>query len=149
MIAVVQRVSKAGVTVAESEYDARIERGLMVLLCIEQQDTPEEARWMAAKIAKLRVFEDEDQRFNLSIKDVAGSVLLVSQFTLAADTSRGTRPGFSRAAKPDQAKTLYEDFVACVDALGIHVQTGSFGADMSVALTNNGPVTLWLDTENP
>ncbi|HCI98099.1 MAG TPA: D-tyrosyl-tRNA(Tyr) deacylase, partial [Sulfitobacter sp.] len=101
------------------------------------------------KIAKLRLFKDDAGKMNRSLPDTGGSALIVSQFTLAADTSRGTRPGFSRAAKPDQAKTLYEDFITCVDALGIHVQTGSFGADMSVALTNDGPVTLWLDTENP
>ena len=108
MIAVVQRVSKAGVTVAEAGHDARIELGLVVLLCIEHEDTPEKASWMAAKIAKLRVFEDDDQRFNLSIKDVAGSVLLVSQFTLAGDCSKGNRPSFISAASPEAGQDLID-----------------------------------------
>ena len=148
MRALLQRVSSASVTV-EGEVIGQTGRGLMVLICAMQGDGEAEADRLATKIAKLRIFPDEDGRMNRSVLDIGGGALVVSQFTLAADTSRGTRPGFSRAAKPDHAKTLYEDFIACVDALGIHVQTGSFGADMSVALTNDGPVTLWLDTENP
>ncbi|WP_340262112.1 D-aminoacyl-tRNA deacylase [Sulfitobacter pontiacus] len=148
MRALLQRVSNASVTV-DGQIIGQIEHGLLIFVCAMPDDTHATAQGLAQKIAKLRLFKDDAGKMNRSLPDTGGSALIVSQFTLAADNSRGTRPGFSRAAKPDQAKTLYEDFIACVDALGIHVQTGSFGADMSVALTNDGPVTLWLDTENP
>ena len=100
---------------------------------------------LAAKISKLRIFTDAAGKMNLSLVDVGGSALIVSQFTLAADTSRGNRPGFSTAAKPDVGRALYERFIADVGALGIATATGSFGADMAVNLTNDGPVTIWLD----
>ncbi|MBG84184.1 MAG: D-tyrosyl-tRNA(Tyr) deacylase [Phycisphaerae bacterium] len=145
MIAVVQRVSKAGVTVAEAGHDARIELGLVVLLCIEHEDTPEKASWMAAKIAKLRVFEDDDQRFNLSIKDVAGSVLLVSQFTLAGDCSKGNRPSFISAASPEAGQDLIDKVQQLLhQEHDIPVECGVFGASMKVDLVNEGPATFIL-----
>ena len=145
MIAVVQRVSNAGVTVAKAEYEARIEKGLMVLLCIEQQDSPEKASWMAAKIANLRVFEDDEQRFNLSINDVAGSVLLVSQFTLAGDCSKGNRPSFISAAPPELGQELCEMVQRLLEnEHGLQVKCGMFGASMSVDLVNEGPATFIL-----
>jgi D-tyrosyl-tRNA(Tyr) deacylase len=100
---------------------------------------------LAAKISKLRIFKDDMGKMNLSLVDIGGAALIVSQFTLAADTSRGNRPGFSTAAKPDEGRALYEGFVDDVAALGIKVATGAFGADMAVSLTNDGPVTIWMD----
>ena len=141
MRALLQRATDASVTV-DGQIIGQIEHGLLIFVCAMPDDTQATAQTLAQKIAKLRLFKDEAGKMNRS-------ALIVSQFTLAADTSRGTRPGFSRAAKPDQAKMLYQDFIVCIEALGIPVQTGAFGADMSVALTNDGPVTLWLDTENP
>lgn len=102
---------------------------------------------LAAKITKLRIFADDQGRMNLALKDTGGSALVVSQFTLAADTSRGNRPGFSSAAAPDQGRRLYEEFTNALTALDIPTATGKFGADMAVNLTNDGPVTIWLDTE--
>jgi D-tyrosyl-tRNA(Tyr) deacylase len=148
MRALLQRVTDAYVTV-DGQIIGQINHGLLIFVCAMPDDTQATAQALAQKIAKLRLFKDDAGKMNRSLSDVGGSALIVSQFTLAADTSRGTRPGFSRAAKPDQAKMLYQDFIACVEALGVPVQTGAFGADMSVALTNDGPVTLWLDTENP
>lgn len=148
MRALLQRVTDASVTV-DGQIIGQINHGLLIFVCAMPDDTQTTAQALAQKIAKLRLFKDDAGKMNRSLSDVGGSALIVSQFTLAADTSRGTRPGFSRAAKPDQAKMLYQDFIACVEALGVPVQTGAFGADMSVALTNDGPVTLWLDTENP
>ncbi|MBQ0766387.1 MAG: D-tyrosyl-tRNA(Tyr) deacylase [Sulfitobacter litoralis] len=148
MRALLQRATDASVTV-DGQIIGQIEHGLLIFVCAMPDDTQATAQTLAQKIAKLRLFKDEAGKMNRSLADTGGSALIVSQFTLAADTSRGTRPGFSRAAKPDQAKMLYQDFIVCIEALGIPVQTGAFGADMSVALTNDGPVTLWLDTENP
>ena len=148
MRALLQRVTDASVTV-DGQIIGQINHGLLIFVCAMPDDTQTNAQALAQKIAKLRLFKDDAGTMNRSLSDTGGSALIVSQFTLAADTSRGTRPGFSRAAKPDQAKMLYQDFIACVEALGVPVQTGAFGADMSVALTNDGPVTLWLDTENP
>tara|TARA_R100000935_G_scaffold8243_3_gene17239 strand:+ start:7605 stop:8051 length:447 start_codon:yes stop_codon:yes gene_type:complete len=148
MRALLQRVTDASVTV-DGQIIGQINHGLLIFVCAMPDDTQATAQALAQKIAKLRLFKDDAGKMNRSLSDVGGSALIVSQFTLAADTSRGTRPGFSRAAKPDQAKMLYQDFIACVETLGVPVQTGAFGADMSVALTNDGPVTLWLDTENP
>lgn len=126
-----------------------IARGLLILVCALPGDTEETAAALAGKIAKLRIFQDADGRMNKSIRDIDGQALIVSQFTLAADTSRGNRPGFSGAAPPDVAKALYETFCAEVAALDIPVETGEFGADMAVSLINDGPVTIWLDTERP
>ena len=109
-------------------------------------DDAAKGKALAAKISKLRIFKDEAGKMNRSLVDIGGQALIVSQFTLAADTSRGNRPGFSAAAKPDAGRALYESFVADMDALGITTASGSFGADMAVQLTNDGPVTIWMDT---
>ncbi|SFS38021.1 D-tyrosyl-tRNA(Tyr) deacylase [Sulfitobacter marinus] len=148
MRAVLQRAKDASVTV-DGQIIGQIGAGLLVFVCAMPDDTPATAAALAAKIAKLRLFKDDAGKMNLSLTQTGGSALIVSQFTLAADTSRGTRPGFSRAAKPEHANALYEGFIAYMKALDIPVQTGEFGADMSVALTNDGPVTLWIDTAHP
>lgn len=148
MRAVLQRVTEASVTVA-GDVVGKTGPGLLILVCAMPGDTPETSAKLAAKIAKLRLFKDDAGKMNLSLMQTGGSALVVSQFTLAADTSRGNRPGFSGAAKPAEAEALYEQFANDLRALNIEVATGRFGADMSVALTNDGPVTLWLDTEQP
>ncbi|WP_284163259.1 D-aminoacyl-tRNA deacylase [Frigidibacter sp. SD6-1] len=144
MRALVQRVSEARVTVAGRETGA-IGAGLLVLVCAMAGDDAARAEALAAKIAKLRIFKDEDGRMNRSLLDTGGSALVVSQFTLAADTSRGNRPGFSAAAAPDVGEGLYEHFSAALRAQGIGVANGAFGADMDVSLVNQGPVTIWLE----
>ncbi len=148
MRALLQRVSSASVTV-ENETVGAIGPGLLVFVCAMPGDTPETAAKLMAKIAKLRLFKDDAGKMNLSLSQTGGSALVVSQFTLAADTARGNRPGFSGAAKPDLAETLYLRCVEELGALGIPVRTGRFGADMQVALVNDGPVTIWLDTDAP
>ena len=148
MRALLQRVTDASVTVG-GEVIGEIGHGLLILVCAMPQDTKATAEALALKISKLRIFEDDAGKMNLSLAQMGGSALVVSQFTLAADTSRGTRPGFSYAAKPELAEALYEHFAKSLQALDIPVETGQFGADMSVALTNDGPVTIWLDTQNP
>jgi len=145
MRALIQRVSEARVTVAGRETGA-IGPGLLILVCAMQGDTAAEAETLARKIAKLRIFKDEAEKMNLSLPATGGAALVVSQFTLAADTSRGNRPGFSTAAPPEEGKRLYEYFSDCLRAEGIVVANGEFGADMDVALVNQGPVTIWLDT---
>jgi D-tyrosyl-tRNA(Tyr) deacylase len=142
--AVVQRVASASVTV-EGRVTGEIGPGLLILVCAMQGDTEAEADRLAAKIAKLRIFRDEADKMNLSLRDTGGAALIVSQFTLAADL-RGNRPGFSTAAGPDEGRRLYEYFVARMGAEGIPTATGEFGADMKVSLVNDGPVTIWLDT---
>jgi D-tyrosyl-tRNA(Tyr) deacylase len=144
MRAVLQRVSQASVCVG-GEVIGQCGSGLLILVCAMQGDTPEKAGLLAAKISKLRIFKDDAGKMNRSILDVGGSALIVSQFTLAADTSRGTRPGFSQAAPPDKGRALYEQFVSDLATLGVAVETGQFGADMDVSLTNQGPVTIWVD----
>lgn len=119
--------------------------GLLILVCAMQGDDLAKSAQLAAKISKLRIFADEAGKMNLSLKDTGGAALIVSQFTLAGDTSRGNRPGFSSAARPDDGSALYDQFIKDISALGITTQTGQFGADMKVGLTNDGPVTLWLD----
>lgn len=146
MRALLQRVTNASVTV-DGAIIGQIDAGLLIFVCAMPDDTETTAQALAAKIAKLRLFKDDAGKMNLSLAQTEGSALIVSQFTLAADTSRGTRPGFSYAAKPDQANALYEHFITCIKALDVPTQTGQFGADMSVALTNDGPVTLWIDTQ--
>jgi D-tyrosyl-tRNA(Tyr) deacylase len=145
MRAVLQRVSHARV-----EVDGRIigqtGPGLMILVCAMRGDQPAQVEQLALKISKLRIFADEDGRMNRSVSDIGGAALVVSQFTLAADTSRGNRPGFSRAAAPAEGRALYEHFARALSDLGIPVETGEFGADMAVSLTNDGPVTIWLDS---
>lgn len=144
MRALIQRVSEASVCVAGAEVGS-IGQGLVILICAMEGDMPEQTAKMAAKISKLRIFKDDADKMNRSLLDISGSALIVSQFTLAADTSRGNRPGFSTAAPPDQGRALYEKFASDLAALGVPVETGSFGADMQVALTNTGPVTIWMD----
>jgi D-tyrosyl-tRNA(Tyr) deacylase len=146
MRALVQRVSQASVSV-DGNVVGQIDEGLLILICAMQGDGELQAENLAAKISKLRIFRDEDGRMNRSIIDIAGKALVVSQFTLAADTSRGNRPGFSAAAAPDIGRALYLHFVQAIADLGIAVATGEFGADMRVSLVNDGPVTIWIDTE--
>jgi D-aminoacyl-tRNA deacylase len=141
MIAVLQRVSEASVR-ADGEVIGQIGAGLLVLLCAEKGDTEAVADKMLAKMLKLRIFGDGAGKMNLSVQDVAGGLLVVSQFTLAADVSSGTRPGFSGAAAPDDARSLYDHFVAQAQKDHPVVQTGRFAADMKVALINDGPITI-------
>jgi len=144
MRAVVQRVSEAGVTV-EGRVTGAIGKGLLVLVGIGHDDTEETARALAAKIARLRIFQDAEGKMNLSVQDVGGGVLAVSQFTLLADTRKGNRPSFTDAAPPETANRLYEVFCAALADLGLPVARGIFGAHMDVRLTNDGPVTIILD----
>ncbi|MCB1356552.1 MAG: D-tyrosyl-tRNA(Tyr) deacylase [Maritimibacter sp.] len=144
MRALVQRVSEASVRV-DGALIGEIGPGLMILVCAMQGDTEANADALAAKIAKLRVFKDEAGKMNLALKDTGGAVLVVSQFTLAADTSRGNRPGFSTAAPPAEGERLYEYFAGQMRGQGIETAQGQFGADMKVSLVNDGPVTIWLD----
>ena len=144
MRAVIQRVSRASVTV-EGEVTGAIERGLLVLLGVGHDDTDENARALAAKIAKLRIFGDEAGKMNLSVQDTGGGVLAVSQFTLLADTRKGNRPSFVGAAPPEEANRLYEVFCDALAGLGLPVAKGVFGAHMDVDLTNDGPVTIVLE----
>lgn len=144
MRALIQRVTEASVTV-EGAVIGEIGAGLLILVCAMEGDDPAKSAALAAKISKLRIFTDEAGKMNRSLVDFGGAALIVSQFTLAADTSRGNRPGFSQAAKPDVGRALYEQFIRDIDALGIPTATGSFGADMAVSLINDGPVTIWLD----
>ena len=144
MRALVQRVSSASVTV-DGRVVGEVGAGLLVLVCAMQGDTEKEADWLAQKIAKLRIFRDDEDRMNRSLLDIGGEALVVSQFTLAAET-KGNRPGFSSAAAPEDGRRLYEYFSASLAGQGIRVANGEFGADMQVALVNSGPVTIWLDT---
>jgi D-aminoacyl-tRNA deacylase len=146
MRAVVQRVSRASVTV-DGKITGQIERGLLVLLGVGQEDRPEAAAYLAEKIAGLRVFEDSESKMNLSVADVGGAVLAVSQFTLYGDVRRGKRPSFDAAARPEEAKRLYEFFCGRLRALGLRCETGVFQAMMQVELVNDGPVTILLDSE--
>ena len=144
MRAIVQRVNEARVTVA-GRVTGEIGAGLMILVCAMQGDDEAKADQLAAKIAKLRIFKDEADKMNRSLLDSGGAALVVSQFTLAADTSRGNRPGFSSAAPPADGERLYAYFSDRLRALGIEVANGEFGADMDVSLVNQGPVTIWLE----
>jgi D-tyrosyl-tRNA(Tyr) deacylase len=145
MRALVQRVSSASVTV-DGAITGEIGPGLLVLVCAMQGDTEKQSEWLAQKVVKLRIFRDDEGRMNRSLADIGGAALVVSQFTLAAET-KGNRPGFSTAAAPEDGKRLYEHFSVQVAAQGVPVANGVFGADMQVALVNDGPVTIWLDTE--
>lgn len=145
MRAVVQRVRYARVTVEESLVGA-VEEGFCVLLGVTHHDSSEDCRWLAEKIAHLRVFSDDQGKMNRSLLDVGGGVLVISQFTLYGDCRKGRRPSFVQAAPPEKAEKLYEEFVGHLKDLHISVQTGSFGADMDVSLCNNGPVTLIIET---
>ena len=144
MKALVQRVRQASVTIEEKLY-SQIGQGLLVLLGVEKGDTEKEAEWIAKKISALRIFEDDAGKMNLSVRDINGNLLVVSQFTLAGDTSRGNRPGFEHAALPDEAKKLYEFTVQKLREQNIPTETGVFQADMQVMLINDGPVTFMLE----
>ena len=148
MKAVIQRVSQSSVTI-NNEIVAQIQQGLLVLVGIEDADNQEDINWLTSKIANLRIFEDESEIMNLSVKDVDGEMIVVSQFTLHALTKKGNRPSYIKASKPEIAIPLYESFVQQMEKeLGKKVQTGQFGADMKVSLVNEGPVTIIIDTKN-
>lgn len=144
MKTVIQRVSEASVTI-DGQVTGRIGKGFMILIGIGAEDTKEQADWIAQKIANMRIFEDEEERMNLSLKDVSGEILAISQFTLYADCRKGNRPNFLGAGKPEMSEPLYEYLCDALRAHGIHVETGVFGADMKVALVNDGPVTIVLE----
>ena len=145
MRAVIQRVRKASVTIAEQTVGA-IDQGLMVLLGVAQGDTAKDAAYLADKTAGLRIFEDDDDKMNRSVEDIDGGILVVSQFTLLGDCRKGRRPGFTDAAPPELADTLYEEYVDALRRRGITIATGVFRANMQVALVNDGPVTIMLDS---
>ena len=145
MRVVVQRVTQASVTVA-AEVIGRIEQGLLILLGVRVGDGPDQARWLAEKVAGLRIFPDADGKMNVNVQDIRGGILVVSQFTLHSNCEKGRRPSFLEAAPPEVAEPLYQQFVTNLRALGIPVQTGQFGADMRVELVNDGPVTLIVDS---
>ncbi len=145
MRALIQRVTRAEVTVAD-RLIGRIDAGLLVLVCAMQGDSDDAPARLAARIARLRIFRDDAGKMNRSVTDIGGAVLVVSQFTLAADTRTGNRPGFSQAEAPARGQALYLDFADSLRALGLPVQTGEFGADMQVSLVNDGPVTIWMDS---
>jgi D-tyrosyl-tRNA(Tyr) deacylase len=147
MRAVIQRVTKAQVEIA-GQIKGAIQHGLMVLLAIEEADGEEDVEWLCGKIVRLRVFDDENGVMNLSVQEAQGGILLVSQFTLFASTRKGNRPSYSRSAGPEFAVPLYERFVVRLSTeFGKSVQTGAFGADMAVTLTNDGPVTIIIDSK--
>lgn len=145
MRALIQRVSHAKVEVG-GRVTGEIGQGLMILICAMGGDTETEAEKLAQRISKLRIFKDVADKMNLSVSDIGGACLVVSQFTLAADTSRGNRPGFSYAADPATGERLYLHFAEALRGLGLKVETGEFGADMDVSLLNQGPVTIWMDS---
>ena len=148
MRTVIQRVTNASVTV-ESKVVAEIQKGLLVFVGIEEADSQEDLDWLVTKIAQLRIFNDENEVMNLSVQDIDGDVLVVSQFTLHAATKKGNRPSYIKAAKPDFAIPMYERFVKTLESkLGKKVPTGIFGADMKVLLLNDGPVTIQMDSKN-
>ncbi len=148
MRAVIQRVNEASVTI-EGNRTANINGGLLILLGIEDADTQEDIDWLCAKISKLRIFGDDEGVMNLSVTDVDGDIIVVSQFTLHAATKKGNRPSYIKAAKPEIAIPLYRSFVKQMENVsGKKIQTGEFGADMKVALVNDGPVTIIIDTKN-
>lgn len=148
MKAIIQRVSQASVAV-ENKIVAAINSGLLVLVGIEDADSQEDSAWLTSKIANLRIFGDENGVMNLSVKEIIGDIIVVSQFTLHASTKKGNRPSYIKAAKPEKAIPLYEDFIQKMEfELGKKIQTGVFGADMKMSLLNDGPVTIFLDTKN-
>lgn len=147
MRVVIQRVSSASVTIA-GRVTGRIDRGLLVFVGIEAADSAADGEWLAQKVVRLRIFEDPERSMHFSVADIGGGILLVSQFTLHASTQKGTRPSYQAAARPEHAKPLYEQFITQLSTtLGRPVQTGEFGAMMDVALVNDGPVTLLIDSK--
>lgn len=148
MRVVIQRVSQAAVTIGGA-VKASIQAGLLVLLAIEESDSPEDIEWLSGKIVRLRIFKDEQGLMNRSVQETGGAILLISQFTLFASTKKGNRPSFSRSARPEVAVPLYEQFIQRLTLdLGRTIQTGEFGADMKVSLINDGPVTIIIDSKN-
>jgi D-aminoacyl-tRNA deacylase len=148
MRAVIQRVSHASVTI-DGSIKSEIGKGLLVLLGVEDADGPEDIEWLTKKIAQLRIFSDADGLMNLSVQDIGGQIIVVSQFTLHASTKKGNRPSFIRAARPEVAIPLYEKFVGVLRTTsGLEVLTGEFGGDMKVALLNDGPVTIVMDSKS-
>ena len=148
MKVVIQRVSSASVTI-DNKIVADIQKGLLVLVGIEDLDNQEDSNWLASKISNIRIFGDENDVMNLSVKDIFGDIIVVSQFTLHASTKKGNRPSYIKASKPETAIPLYENFVIQLEKeLGKKVQTGVFGADMKVLLLNDGPVTIVIDSKN-
>tara|TARA_B110000977_G_scaffold15021_1_gene18539 strand:- start:68 stop:520 length:453 start_codon:yes stop_codon:yes gene_type:complete len=148
MRALLQRVSEASVVISNQQV-AAIAHGFLILIGIEAEDGKDDLEWLAKKITQLRIFSDNEDKMNLDIKDVNGEIIVVSQFTLHAKTKKGNRPSYIKAAKPEVAIPLYEDFKKQLSqTLGKEIQSGEFGADMKVSLTNDGPVTLWLDSKN-
>jgi D-tyrosyl-tRNA(Tyr) deacylase len=148
MIAVLQRTRQASVEI-NGQIKGSIHKGILVLVGIEEADNAEDIEWLASKIVNLRIFNDEHGVMNLSVQDIGGSLLIVSQFTLQASTKKGNRPSYIKAARPEVAIPLYEQFIRAAETqLGEPVQTGEFGADMQVNLLNDGPVTIIIDTKN-
>lgn len=145
MKAVLQRVTRASVAV-DGEMVGEIGQGLVVLICVEKNDAGESATYFAGKTARMRIFSDDDGKFNLSLLDTGGSALVISQFTLAGNWQKGNRPSFSSAAAPDIAQPMYEDYCMALKNLGVPVETGVFAAHMDVELVNDGPVTIWMDS---
>lgn len=143
MIGLLQRVKNASVTVNEQVIGA-VKQGLLVLVCAEKGDSAEQGEKLAKKVLAYRIFEDENGKMNKSVSDIGGEILIVSQFTLAADTAKGLRPSFTPAADPETGKRLYEHFIEKIKESGLKTETGQFGANMQVALINDGPVTIWL-----
>lgn len=146
MRALIQRVSEAAVRV-DGEIVGEIKQGLLVLICAMKGDTEADADRLAAKISKMRIFTDENGKMNKSVLDIAGGALVVSQFTLSADTKSGNRPGFSTACGAEEGDAFYEYFARALGETGVPVAKGIFGADMKVSLVNDGPVTIWIDTD--
>ena len=146
MRALIQRVKRASVTI-NSEVTGKINEGLLIFLGVGEDDTEKQVQYLVEKCTGLRIFTDEQDKMNLSVKDINGEILVVSQFTLFGDCKKGKRPSFVRAARPETAIPLYESFIAHCKNTGLNVQTGQFGADMQIELLNDGPVTIWLDTE--
>ena len=146
MRAVLQRVSEASV-VSDGSLTGKIEQGLMILLGVREGDTKADAEVLAEKISKLRIFSDENDKLNLSVKDVGGAALVVSNFTLMADYKKGNRPSYTDSAAPDIANELYEYFISLMKSKDIHTESGIFGADMKVSILNDGPITIVMDSE--
>lgn len=146
MRALIQRVSHASVMI-ENEMVGSIDRGILVFLGVAEEDSEEDLNYLLKKIPSLRIFADAEGKMNLSVLDIQGEVLIVSQFTLIADTAKGNRPSFFRAAKPEKANFFYEDFLVKMKNLGLKIQNGKFGADMKISLLNDGPVTILIDSK--
>ncbi len=147
MRVVIQRVSKASV-LADGKETGSINQGFLLLVGVEEEDTSEDVKYLTRKIANMRIFEDENEKMNLSLQEVGGEILSISQFTLHADTKKGNRPSFIQAANPEKAELLYEELNEKLAAEGIPVSSGVFGADMDVSLVNDGPVTILIDSKN-